>query len=197
MQFPVNLNIAGRPCLLVGGGRIALRKAQQLLACGADLTVLAPDILPDFFDLGVRTVERAYQHGDLAAYRLVVTATGNVEVDQQIFNEAEALGIWVNSADDPDRCSFTLPAVLRQGSVMVTVSTGGASPALSSWLRRELEELIGPEFAEIAAVLAAKRAQVHAEGASTEDIDWKPIIEEVIATHGVQSLSRREMEVAR
>jgi siroheme synthase (precorrin-2 oxidase/ferrochelatase) len=80
---------------------------------------------------------------------------------------------------------------------MVTVSTGGASPALSSWLRRELEELIGPEFAEIAAVLAAKRAQVHAEGASTEDIDWKPIIEEVIATHGVHSLSRREMEVAR
>lgn len=196
MQFPVNLNLTGRPVLLVGGGRIALRKAQQLLACGADLTVLAPEILSDFATLGVRTIAREYRHGDLAAYRLVVTATGNVTVDQQIFNEAEALGIWVNSADDPERCSFTLPAVVRQGSVMVTVSTGGASPALSSWLRAELERVIGPEFAEVAAELAARRAMVHAEGRSTEDIDWKPIIEDVVRAHGIGPLVRREYAFA-
>lgn len=185
MQFPINLNLTGRRVLLVGGGRIALRKAEQLLACGADLTVLSPEVVDDFLDMGVTLVQRCYEAGDVASFRLVVTATGNIEVDQQIFNECESLGIWVNSADDPDRCTFTLPAVHRQGSVMVTVSTGGASPALSSFLRARIAELIGPEFADIAAELAAQRADVHARGASTEDIDWRPIIERVLVAHGV------------
>jgi len=113
----------------------------------------------------------------------VVTATGDVTVDQQIFDEAEALGIWVNSADDPARCSFTLPAVVRRGNLMITTSTGGASPALSSWLRRRLEHEIGPEFAGIVDELAAERDRVHAAGGSTEDIDWNPIIEAVVARH--------------
>jgi len=185
MQFPINLNLAGRPVLLVGGGRIALRKAQQLLACGADLTVLAPDIVDDFLDMGVTLLQRRYEEGDVRGFRLVVTATGCVDVDQLIFDECEALGIWVNSADDPDRCTFTLPAVHRQGSVMVTVSTGGASPALSSYLRAWIADLIGPEYADIAAELAARRADVHSRGVSTEDIDWRPIIEDVLVTHGV------------
>ncbi len=185
MQFPINLNLAGRRVLLVGGGRIALRKAQQLLACGADLTVVSPDVVDEFRDMGVTLVERCYAAGDVAGFRLVVTATGSIVVDQQIFDECESLGIWVNSADDPDRCTFTLPAVHRQGSVMITVSTGGASPALSSYLRAQISELIGPEFADIAAELAARRADVHARGTSTEDIDWRPIIEDVLVTHGV------------
>ena len=184
MQFPINLNLTGRRVLLVGAGRIGLRKAQQLLVCGADLTVIAPDVVSEFDELGVTIVQRRYEAGDAAGFRLVITATGNIAVDQQIFDECESLGIWVNSADDPDRCTFTLPAVHRQGSVMVTVSTGGASPALSSYLRARIGDLIGPEFADIAADLAARRADVHARGASTEDIDWRPIIEDVLVTHG-------------
>lgn len=185
MQFPINLNLSGRRVLLVGGGRIALRKAQQLLGCGADLTVVSPAVVDEFLDIGITLVSRCYEAGDVVGFRLVVTATGNVGVDQRIFDECESLGIWVNSADDPERCTFTLPAVHRQGSVMVTVSTGGASPALSSYLRAQISELIGPEFADIAAELAARRADVHARGASTEDIDWRPIIEQVLVTHGV------------
>jgi len=185
MQFPINLNLAGRRVLLVGGGRIALRKAEQLLACGADLTVISPDVVDNFLDMGVTLIQRRYEPGDVSGFRLVVTATGNVDVDQLIFDECESLGIWVNSADDPERCTFTLPAVHRQGSVMVTVSTGGASPALSSYLRAQIAELIGPEYADIAAELAAERANVHARGASTEDIDWRPIIERVLVSHGV------------
>ena len=180
MQFPVNLNLVGRPVLVVGGGRIAFRKVQQLLAAGGEVTVLAPEILSDFNDLPVRQLPRAYESGDVANYRLVITATGNIDVDQQIFDEAEARGVWVNSADDPQRCSFTLPAAFRRGPVMVTVSTGGASPALASFLRSELEQLVGPEFAEVAARLAAQRAEFHANGVSTEDVDWKPIIREAL-----------------
>ena len=183
MQFPVNLNLAGRPVLLVGGGRIALRKSQQLLACDAELTVLAPEVVPEFRDLAVTIDQRRYAPGDCVGYRLVVTATGDTTVDQQIFDEAEALGIWVNSADDPARCSFTLPAVVRRGDLMITTSTSGASPALSSWLRRRLEREIGPEFAGIVDELAAERERVHATGGSTEDIDWNPIIDAVVARH--------------
>ncbi|MFM8390495.1 MAG: bifunctional precorrin-2 dehydrogenase/sirohydrochlorin ferrochelatase, partial [Actinomycetota bacterium] len=87
MQFPINLNLAGRRVLLVGGGRIALRKAQQLLACGADLTVVSPDVVDEFLDMGITLVSRRYETGDVVGFRLVVTATGNVSVDQQIFDE--------------------------------------------------------------------------------------------------------------
>ena len=135
MQFPINLNLAGRKVLVVGAGRIAARKVQQLLPCGADVTVIAPLVSDEMRALPVTILERTYRRGDAADHRLVITATGNVEVDQAIYDECESLGIWVNSADDPARCSFTLPAVVRRGSLMVTSSTGGASPALSSWIR--------------------------------------------------------------
>lgn len=187
MQFPVNLNLPGRPVLVVGAGRVALRKVHQLLAAGADVTVVAPSILDEFADLGVRTLQRSWTAGDSDGFWLVVTATGVREVDQQIFEECEAARIWVNSADDPDRCSFTLPASFRRGSLMVTVSTGGASPALSSWLRGRLEEMIGPEYAEVTARLALERAKIHANGVSTETIDWAPIIAEVLAELGLET----------
>jgi len=170
----------------VGGGRIAYRKVQQILAAGGEVTVLAPEILSDFNDLPVQQIARAYTKGDVAAFRLVITATGNINVDQEIYDECEELGIWVNSADDPARCSFTLPAAFRRGPVMITVSTGGASPALASFLRSELEQLVGPEFAEVAASLAAERAQFHANGVSTEDVDWKPIIREALQQAAVE-----------
>jgi precorrin-2 dehydrogenase/sirohydrochlorin ferrochelatase len=186
MQFPINLNLVGRPVLVVGGGRIAFRKVQQILAAGGEVTVLAPEILSDFNDLPVQQIARAYTKGDVAAFRLVITATGNIDVDQEIYDECEELGIWVNSADDPQRCSFTLPAAFRRGPVMITVSTGGASPALASFLRSELEQLVGPEFAEVAASLAAERAQFHANGVSTEDVDWKPIIREALQQAAVE-----------
>ncbi|MFM8268100.1 MAG: bifunctional precorrin-2 dehydrogenase/sirohydrochlorin ferrochelatase [Ilumatobacteraceae bacterium] len=181
MQFPVNLNLAGRRCLLVGAGRIGLRKARQLVACGADVTVVAPDVVDGFEELGVTIVRRAWRVDDLAGIRLVITATGDTDVDQQVFDASEERGIWVNSADDPDRCSFTLPAVVRRGPVQVTVSTGGASPALASWLRSRLDDLLGPEFADVAHALAELRAEIHSDGRSTEDTDWQPIVSKLVA----------------
>lgn len=187
MQFPVNLNLSGRPVLVVGAGRIAHRKVQQLLIAGADVTVIGPEVLPELRELPVRIEQREYEHGDVAGFRLVITATGNLAVDQQVYNDAEERNIWVNSADDPSRCTFTLPAVLRRGSLMITVSTGGASPALASYVREKLEAAITPDFAEVVATLAAERAAVHSVGETTEDIDWRPIIEAAIVKAGVES----------
>ena len=194
MQFPVNLNLHGRPVLVVGGGRIALRKVEQLLMADAEVTVLSPLFVDEFTSLPVTLVQREYASGDIDAFRLVITATGNTPVNQQIFDECEAKGIWINSADDPDRCAFTLPAALRRGDLMVTVSTGGASPALASWLRSHLELSIVPEFEEVVSRLAVERARIHAEGESTENVQWQPIIAGVMADLGMTCPVVREVE---
>jgi siroheme synthase-like protein len=132
-------------------------------------------------ELATRPVQvrrRRYRATDLGGQRLVVTATGDPDVNQRVHDDADAAGLWVNAADDPARCTFTLPAVLRRGAVQVTVSTGGASPALSAWLRRRLEAELGPELAELAEALAERRAALHAAGRSTEELDWAPLIED-------------------
>jgi precorrin-2 dehydrogenase/sirohydrochlorin ferrochelatase len=196
MQFPVNLNLHGRPVLVVGGGRIAYRKVEQLLMADAEVTVLSPMFVDEFHSLPVTLVQREYASGDIDAFRLVITATGNTPVNQQIFDECEAKGIWINSADDPDRCAFTLPAALRRGDLMVTVSTGGASPALASWLRSHLELSIVPEFEEVVSRLAVERARIHAQGESTENVQWQPIIAGVMADLGMTCPVVREVETA-
>ena len=196
MQFPVNLNLHGRPVLVVGGGRIAYRKVEQLLMADAEVTVLSPMFVDEFHSLPVTLVQREYESGDIDAFRLVITATGNTPVNQQIFDECEAKGIWINSADDPDRCAFTLPAAFRRGDLMVTVSTGGASPALASWLRSHLELSIVPEFEEVVSRLAIERARIHAQGESTENVQWQPIIAGVMADLGMTCPVVREVETA-
>jgi precorrin-2 dehydrogenase / sirohydrochlorin ferrochelatase len=172
--YPVNLVVEGRPCLVVGGGRVATRKVEGLRAAGARVHVVAPEVSPEIKAMdGVTWEERQYQSGDLAGRRLVVTATGDPEVDGAVYREGEAADVWVNAADDPEHCSFTLPAVVRRGSLMITVSTGGRSPALASWLRSRIAEEVGPEYETLLDLLASERGVVKASGRSTEDVDWQ------------------------
>jgi siroheme synthase-like protein len=185
-QFPVNLNLEGRRVLVVGAGRVALRKTEQLLAAGAVVTVVAPDVVGGFESLPVTMVRREFGLDDLDGQRLVITATGARDVDQSIYDECERRGVWVNSADDPDRCSFTLPAAVRRGELLVTVSTAGCSPAFSSYLRRRLDSLLDPVLAAVVDDLASERARYHRSGTSTETVDWEPIIAAVLARHGVE-----------
>jgi len=192
-QFPINLNLEGRSCLVVGAGRIGLRKTEQLLAAGAIVTVVAPQVVDEFAGLPVTILRRNFVISDLDGQRLVITATGSPDVDQKIYDECEARSLWINSADDPERCAFTLPAVVRRGDLMVTVSTGGNSPALSSWMRQKLEALVGAEFEFVVQELALERERIHSQGQSTEDIDWKPIIEAIVANHGIHMSCPREI----
>ena len=176
--YPVGLVVAGRPVLVVGGGRVAARKVGDLVACGARVTVVAPEVVPALAERPEVTVERRpYRTGEAAGYRLVVTATGDRAVDQQVYDDAEAAGVWVNSADDPERCTFTLPAVVRRDPVVVAIATGGHSPALATWLRRRLSDELGPEVAVLAGVLGEARSRVKAAGRSTEDLDWQALLD--------------------
>lgn len=177
--YPVNLVLTGRRCLVVGGGSVAARKVKGLLAAGAVVHVVAPELSAEIRALAERERrvtfdERPYQQADLDGAWLVVAATGNPEVNAQVRADADAAHLWLNAADDPASCSFTLPAVTRQGPVMVAVSTSGQSPALASWLKGQVEAMIGPEFATLASLLGQARAELRAAGRSTEDVDWRP-----------------------
>ena len=138
-SYPVQLRIKGRQALVVGAGNIAVRKIQGLLRAGADVTVIAPWIHPLISALPVDIVERTYLDGEAGNYQLVITCTDDRLVNRQVFRDADAAGVWVNSADDPVNCSFILPAVARQGDLTLTISTNGKSPAMATWLRRKFE----------------------------------------------------------
>ena len=184
--YPVVLRVEGRPCLVVGGGPIAARKVTDLFECGADVTVVAPDIDPSIealeasaeqHDGRLQVERRPYRAGEAAGYRLVVTATGIPEVDRRAAADAESAGIWVNSADDADHCTFFLPSVHREGAVSVSVSTGGASPALAGWLRRRIGESLGPHLGDLAELLEGGRAALRTAGRPTSSVDWTALLD--------------------
>ena len=128
--YPVGLVVTGKRCVVVGGGSVAARKVKGLLVGGAGVVVVAPAICQEIRATGVQTLERTYRTGDLDGAWLAIAATDDPTVNQNVYIDGEAAGVWVNSADDPKACSFTLPAVLRRGPVSVAVSTSGHSPAL-------------------------------------------------------------------
>lgn len=171
--YPVFLDVGGVAVLVVGGGPIALRKATGLAEAGAIVTVIAPDLVDGFVSVAQRIEQRQYRSGDVADYQLVITATNDPAVNAQVATDAKANRVWVNSADDPDNCSFILPAIARRGLVTVAVSTGGASPALARRLRTDIATDHLTAAVEAAAIeLARQRAEIHTTGAKTEDIDW-------------------------
>ena len=175
--YPVNLVVTGRRCLVVGGGSVALGKVQGLLDAGADVHVVAPTISDDIKALPVTWEERAYEAGEVAQYRLAIAATDDGAVNEVVFRDGEDAGVWINAADDPAHCSFTLPARVRRGDLLVTVSTGGRSPALAKWLRRRFEEAIGPEYETLLGILHDERERQRADGTPTESLDWQTALD--------------------
>ena len=176
-SYPVNLVVEGRPVLVVGGGRVATGKVRRLVEAGARVTVVAPEVSDEIAGTpGVTVERRPYEAGEVAAYRLAVTATGT-DVDARVFADGEAAGVWVNAADDPAHCSFTLPAVAQQGPIRVAVSTEGQSPAMASWLRDRYDEQLGPEHQQLLEILREAREALRSEGTPTEGLAWREALD--------------------
>jgi siroheme synthase-like protein len=178
--YPVSLDVTGRACLVVGGGRVAARKARTLVDCGALVTVIAPALAPEMEALAGRLAgveRRAYASGDAARFRLVVTATGRPDVDGAVHHDAENGGVWVNSADDRAHSSFILPAVHRDGAVTVAVSTGGVSPAFASWLRDRLAAECGEHAGALAALIGEARETLRRAGRPSDSVDWAALLD--------------------
>ncbi len=180
--YPVFLDLAGVPVLLVGGGKIALRKAGGLAEAGAVITVVAPEVMPELVELAAHVARRPYADGEAGDYQLAITATDDPLVNACVAADARAAHVWVNSADDPQNCSFILPAIARRGLVTVAVSSGGASPALAGTLRQQIADTVLTPQVEAAAVeLARQRAAIHAAGGSTELVEWGERVREALA----------------
>jgi len=176
--YPVNLLLAGRSCLVVGGGTVAARKVEGLLACDARVHLVAPVVDDEIRGWPQVTVEeRPYRRGDIDGRWLVISATDSSEVNRAVYLDCEEAGVWVCGADDPDHCSFTLPSIVRRGTLVVTVSTGGRSPAMARWLRERLEGEIGPEYEILLDLVADHRAAVKAGGRSPAQLDWQKALD--------------------
>ncbi len=163
------LDLRGRDVLVVGGGRVALEKVEGLLDCGARVTVVAPQIVPDLAALDVALVRRGYRADDLEGRFVVVAATSTTSVNRRVFRDAEARAILCNVVDVPELCSFILPAVHREGPIAVAVSTGGASPALAQRLRDDIARVVRPEHAALAHSLRELRPWAKSHFATYEE----------------------------
>jgi precorrin-2 dehydrogenase/sirohydrochlorin ferrochelatase len=194
--YPVNLLLEGRTCLVVGGGRVAARKVQGLLACGAGVRVVAPEVDEEIRENPMVSVElRPYRRSDLDGCWLAIAATDSPEVNRAVYSDGAEARLWVNGADDPANCSFTLPSVVRRGDLTLSISTGGRSPALATWLRQRLEDEIGPEYEVLVDLLSSKRDEIKAGGRSTEDVDWNRALDgdllELIRTGDIDEAKER------
>jgi precorrin-2 dehydrogenase/sirohydrochlorin ferrochelatase len=166
--YPLFLDISRRRCVVVGGGKVAERKIERLLACGARVEVVGKALTPALAALkeNGRIVhhETDYEGALIRGAFLVIGATDNDAVNGRIAEDARALGILVNIVDEPARCDFILPSIVERGDLSIAVSTGGKSPALAKKIRMELDPLYGPEYAILLEIMGKLREKMIAEG---------------------------------
>ena len=141
-HYPIFLNLRDRPVLVVGAGKVALRKTRGLVEAGARVTVVAPEFEPEFGILPVRLIRRRWRAGDLARADLVFAATDDRQVNHRVGLEARRRGVFANIADSAAECDFVVPARMERGGVQIAIATGGRDPRLSAELRRRLEDVL-------------------------------------------------------
>lgn len=162
--YLAELRIAGRLCVVVGGGAVATRKALPLLAAGAQVRVVSPRLSPQLRTLAsddqLDWHEREYAPGDVQGALLVFAATNNAAVNRQVALDAHAAGALVNVADAPQRGDFSVPATLRRGDLGIAVTTSGTVPGYARRLRDLLAATLGPEFGEALRLYAVARPAI-------------------------------------
>lgn len=166
-HYPVFLDLTGRPCFVIGGCAMAEEKVKGLVAAGARVTVISPDMTPGLAELGVEEkvdfIARRYRRGDLRTAFLVVVVSQAPPVVQAVWEETRGRNILVNTLDNVPHCDFIAPSIVRRGDLTVAISTGGKAPVMAVRLRQKLEKELGPEharFLELAGMLRAPLARL-------------------------------------
>lgn len=181
-MLPLAFKLAGVEVLVIGAGVIGTRKAAQLIEAGARVTVISEEVLSPLPAGVVRFEQRRYVRGDLRSFFLVVSATGDAATNDVVVEEAKEERLWLNVVDDPERSSFYFMALHRQGDVTVAVSTAGAAPALAQEVRTLVANALPDNLARVANTLRDERRRFHDDGASTEGVDWRPRIRDLLHT---------------
>lgn len=163
--FPMFVQLKGAEALLVGGGTVALRKAEKLLPYGPHIKVVAPDIIPELAALpGLTLCRRPFAESDLQGTpALVIAATDEPALNRNIAALCREKRIPVNVVDDPEACGFLFPALVRRGRLSVGISTGGASPTAAVWLKERIESILPPHFGTALDRLEALRPALKAQ----------------------------------
>ena len=155
------LRLTGRRCVVIGGGDVGLEKVEGLLACDANVRLIAPEAHPELVQLAlegsIRWEQRSYQPGDLDGALIAIAATSDADTNIRVFEDAEQRAMLVNVVDVPPLCNFILPAIVRNGPLAIAISTAGASPALAKRMKREIGELFGEPYAVLALLLNEAR----------------------------------------
>ncbi len=163
-MYPLSLDICGKLCLVVGGGRVAARKARGLLAAGGRVRVVSPALHQAMEALlaqeGIEWQRKPFTAGDVEGAFLVFAATDKPEVQAAVLAAARSNNLLINVADNPDDCDFQVPAVLRRGELSISIATNGTTPAVAALVRRQLEAVIGEEYALLTALMGAVRGDI-------------------------------------
>jgi precorrin-2 dehydrogenase/sirohydrochlorin ferrochelatase len=165
--YPIFAVIEDKPCLVVGGGAVGERKVLDLMAAGARVTVVSRTLTPELAALADRGeityLPEDFRESQVEGMALVMAATDDPQVNARVSAAAQARAIWVNVADEPEYCSFIVPAQVRRGDLTLAISTGGASPALARQVREELQQRFGPEYGPYLDLLRRVRTRVLAD----------------------------------
>lgn len=194
VPYSISLNLEGAPCLVVGGGIVALRKVESLIASGAKIKVVSPEVAPEIEALEeVEIARRKFRVEDLHGKFLVIGATDDREVNEQVAKAARKRGMLVNVVDVPDLCNFYVNSQVRRGDLTISISTGGASPALAKRIRKEIERQYGEEYADFLLLMREYRPMIIKE---VGDLERRSKIFKRLADAGIEKIHRENGEAA-
>ncbi len=171
-HYPIYLDIEGKKCVVIGGGKVAERKVASLLNAGAKVRVISPVVTAALEKAaGERKIslsKRQYRKGDLRKVLLAYAATDDVSTNIRVFLEAREKGVLLNVVDNPESSHFIVPSVVERGRLSIAISTGGTSPAFAKNLRIEMEERYGDEYAAFLDIMAAIRQKLLTKGSGSD-----------------------------
>lgn len=179
--LPAFLDLHEKKCIVVGGGEVALRKVKMLLGCGADVSVISPNLHPDLARLvkkkALCRISREYQPGDLEGAVIVIAATNVKEVNDRVTQEAKRSGALVNVVDDPGPSDFIIPSFFRRKDLTIAVSTAGKSPALARKIRTRLEQIFEEEYAILLSLIEEVRSELKLRGIGVSPEVWQEALD--------------------
>lgn len=197
--YPVYLDLTSKKCFVVGGGKVAERKVKSLLECGADVWLVSLTLTEELNKLAeenqIHFLNRKFSPDDLDGCFLVISATDDSYINRKVADECLKRNILVNVVDEPDKCSFIVPSVMRRGDLCIAISTSGKSPLLSKKLRLKLEKLFEPEYAEYLELMGKIREKVLQE--VSDQKSRREIFECLVNSDILESIQKGEKELVK